>query len=128
MRDCTHMCMVGGGYSQAPGLAAAALALRRAAGSFVPFSAPLRCSPARPASRRCSPTLHSLCWSGTWPTSRHTGQARLPAAAAACSWPCPPPLTKDQLLPSHACRDVVKTVDLRNPHQWFPVARALQRR
>ncbi len=23
---------------------------------------------------------------------------------------------------------MVKTVDLRNPHQWFPVARALQRR
>jgi ATP-dependent RNA helicase SUPV3L1/SUV3 len=27
-----------------------------------------------------------------------------------------------------ACREVIKTVDLRNPHQWFPVARALQRR
>ncbi|KAL4858025.1 DExH-box ATP-dependent RNA helicase DExH18 [Chlorella vulgaris] len=27
-----------------------------------------------------------------------------------------------------AYRDMVNTVDLRNPHQWFPVARALQRR
>lgn len=27
-----------------------------------------------------------------------------------------------------AYRDMIQTVDLRNPHQWFPVARALQRR
>ncbi|PSC71656.1 ATP-dependent RNA helicase mitochondrial [Micractinium conductrix] len=27
-----------------------------------------------------------------------------------------------------AYRDMVQTVDLRNPHQWFPMARALQRR
>jgi ATP-dependent RNA helicase SUPV3L1/SUV3 len=27
-----------------------------------------------------------------------------------------------------AYRDMVHSVDLRNPHQWFPMARALQRR
>lgn len=33
-----------------------------------------------------------------------------------------------QLLHVAQCRDMIQTVDLRNPHQWFPVARALQRR
>ena len=26
------------------------------------------------------------------------------------------------------CSDMIKSVDLRQPHQWFPMARALQRR
>lgn len=30
--------------------------------------------------------------------------------------------------PNYGCREKVQTVDLRKPHQWFPVARALQRR
>ena len=33
-----------------------------------------------------------------------------------------------RLLAWPRCREMVKTVDLRNPHQWFPVARSLSRR
>ena len=44
--------------------------------------------------------------------------------------PCPalPVLQDNYMEDIRAYRNIVQTADLRKPHQWFPVARALTRR
>lgn len=67
---------------------------------------------------RSAPGVGSCRTCAASPASRHSWRRRRPCLLqrARAGFLC------------LVCREVVKTVDLRKPHMWFPVARALQRR